>query len=418
MDSPQGLLPSDGLLEFLVDISSCPKTYLIRDQLCEIVVRIARTEREHGMIKRLYFHNFRCLENFELPISSTSSALLIGKNGVGKSSVGFALELLQRIARGTNRVRELIGTGDFSYGRSELPMRLQIEVVLEGRLFAYDLAFELPAGFKEVRVAEETLTCDNVEVYSRDRAQLTLARSAAASEARFLVDWHLVALPLIQEQSKVDPLKVFKTWLAQMMILAPVPCLITGDSEGESRLPNRHVTNLGEWFTGLIAHSPAAYARIDTYIRAVMEDFEDIQNPIMGAETRRLMVQFRHDQATNSFPFSVLSDGEKCFFIAALVLASNATYGPLFCFWDEPDNYLSLSEVGHFVMELRKVFQKAGGQLIVTSHNPEAIRQFSDENTLLLYRNSHLEPTQVRRVADLNVQGDLVNALIGNDVTP
>ena len=68
-------------------------------------------------------------------------------------------------------------------------------------------------------------------------------------------------------------------------------------------------------------------------------------------------------------------------------------------------------------MELRKVFQKSGGQLIVTSHNPEAIRQFSDENTLLLFRNSHLEPTQIRRIADLQIQGDLVNALIGNDIT-
>jgi hypothetical protein len=67
-------------------------------------------------------------------------------------------------------------------------------------------------------------------------------------------------------------------------------------------------------------------------------------------------------------------------------------------------------------MELRRVFQKTGGQILITSHNPEAIRQFSDENTLLLYRNSHLEPTQIRRVADLNFQGDLVNALIGDTV--
>ncbi len=80
------------------------------------------------MIKRLYVHNFRCLENFELPISGLPSALLIGKNGVGKSSVGFALELLQRIARGTNRVRELIGVGDFSYERSDLPMRIQLKL--------------------------------------------------------------------------------------------------------------------------------------------------------------------------------------------------------------------------------------------------------------------------------------------------
>jgi len=60
------------------------------------------------MIKRLYIHNFRCLENFDLPISGQPSSLLIGKNGAGKSTVGDALQVLQQIARGTNRVRELV----------------------------------------------------------------------------------------------------------------------------------------------------------------------------------------------------------------------------------------------------------------------------------------------------------------------
>ena len=32
----------------------------------------------HSVIRRLYIHNFRCLENFELPISGKSSVLLIG----------------------------------------------------------------------------------------------------------------------------------------------------------------------------------------------------------------------------------------------------------------------------------------------------------------------------------------------------
>jgi ABC-type multidrug transport system ATPase subunit len=105
--------------------------------------------------------------------------------------------------------------------------------------------------------------------------------------------------------------------------------------------------------------------------------------------------------------------------IGAVVLAANHAYGPLFCFWDEPDNYLALDEVGHFVLELRKSFQ-SGSQFIATSHNQEAISRFSDENTLYLHRNSHLEPTIVRPVSDLrasgNFQGDLVNALVRGDV--
>src|SRR5262249_39634675 len=100
-----------------------------------------------------------------------------------------------------------------------------------------------------------------------------------------------------------------------------------------------------------------------------------------------------------------------------LVLAANEVYGPVFCFWDEPDNYLALSEIGHFVLALRRAFQ-SGGQFITTSHNPEAINRFSDENTLHLYRRSHLEPTIVRPLSQIQVRGDLVDALIRGDVEP
>jgi len=118
-----------------------------------------------------------------------------------------------------------------------------------------------------------------------------------------------------------------------------------------------------------------------------------------------------------NLPFEDLSDGEKCFMVCALVLAANDAYGPVFCFWDEPDNYLALSEVGHFVLALRKAF-RAGGQFIATSHNAEAIRRFSDENTFVLYRKNHLEPTIVRPLTDIKISGDLVGALARGDVEP
>ena len=75
------------------------------------------------VIRRFYVHNFRCLENFELPVSGLSSVLLIGNNGSGKTTVSLALEIFQKIARGANRVRQLVGPGDLSSGRTEAPMR-------------------------------------------------------------------------------------------------------------------------------------------------------------------------------------------------------------------------------------------------------------------------------------------------------
>ncbi|MEG3940599.1 MULTISPECIES: AAA family ATPase [unclassified Microcoleus] len=104
------------------------------------------------MIQRLYINNFRCLENFELKIQGMPSALLIGKNGAGKSTIASALEVLQKISRGINRMRELeklklISPKDFARGRSDVPIRFEIEVLLEDKLYKYILAFDLPEKF-------------------------------------------------------------------------------------------------------------------------------------------------------------------------------------------------------------------------------------------------------------------------------
>ena len=367
------------------------------------------------VIRRLYFHNFRCFENFELPVSGQPSLLLIGKNGSGKTTVGLALEILQKIARGTNRVGELIKLKDFGRGRTDVPIRLEIEVDLDKQTYAYTIAFELPDGFREPRVLEEKLIVAGKPVFAREVAQVHLAKSGQEQETNFLIDWHLVALPIIQQKSSNDPLIIFKQWLGRMLILRPIPGLILGDSREETLQPNAQATDFGAWFTGLLTYAPSAYTRIEEYLRQVMPDLQDIRNPEIAKDSRSLVVQFSNKQGTIRLSFEDLSDGEKCFMICALVLAANDAYGPLVCFWDEPDNYLAPSEVGHFVLALRKAFQ-SGGQFIATSHNTQAISRFSDENTLVLHRNSHLEPAIVRPLSDLQLNGDLIEALVRGDV--
>ena len=372
------------------------------------------------MIRRFYIHNFRCLENFVLPISRLPSVLLIGKNGAGKTTVGYALELLQKIAQGTNRVKDLVTRGDFTRGRKDVPLRVEIEIEIDTKVYAYVLAFELPEDFKELRVLEEKFEVDGKPIYTRELAQVSLARTTQNREAKFSIDWHLVALPIIQERSTDDPLYIFRQWLARMLILRPVPIHIEGESEPEKETlqPKPDLTDFGAWFSGLLAYAPAAYTKIDRYLKQVMPDLKDIKNPVLGPNYRSLQVQFSNELGGVTIPFGRLSDGEKCFMICALVLAASETQDNVFCFWDEPDNYLALDEVGHFVLALRSAFQNSGGQFITTSHHPEAIRRFSKENTLLLHRKSHLDPTRVSQISDLQISGDLVNALIRGDVEP
>lgn len=47
-------------------------------------------------------------------------------------------------------------------------MRFEIDVTIEGRKFAYALSLELPEGFREMRVREESLTVDGVVSFDKN----------------------------------------------------------------------------------------------------------------------------------------------------------------------------------------------------------------------------------------------------------
>src|SRR5260370_16756209 len=123
-------------------------------------------------------------------------------------------------------------------------MRFEIEVELASKLYRYAVAFEFPEGFKELRVREEQLMVNGKPVYTRDLAQVYLAKIGQDKEAQFRIDWHLVALPIVQEQSKNGPLFIFKQLLAPILILRPVPTLISENSQQTATLPpNPQVTH-------------------------------------------------------------------------------------------------------------------------------------------------------------------------------
>ncbi|MNY64920.1 hypothetical protein D3C86_2021020 [compost metagenome] len=74
-----------------------------------------------------------------------------------------------------------------------------------------------------------------------------------------------------------------------------------------------------------------------------------------------------------------------------------------------------MAEVRQFSMALRRAFD-GRGQVIITSHNAETIRSFSDDNTWVLDRQSHLEPARIRPLSELQVRGDLVQALLSGEL--
>ena len=77
-----------------------------------------------------------------------------------------------------------------------------------------------------------------------------------------------------------------------------------------------------------------------------------------------------------------------------------------------------MDEVSQFVMGLRRGFQERGGQILMSSHNEEAVRRFSHDTTWVLGRKNHLEPTVIRLLEDLPPPADLIQSLLAGEVEP
>ena len=348
------------------------------------------------------------------------TSMIIGKNGSGKSTISKVLEIIKEIAYGNSRLISndatepcLVMPSDFSLGRTDVPMRFQIEVSINDHDFMYDLALELPKGFKALRVFEEKLVIDGNVIYTREKAKISFVKQEE-SISSFQWDWHSVALPTIYVNSEDDPIQILRAWLSRMVIISPNPSQIDGVADKEAFYLERGAGNFGRWLLNVLSVNSSSVFGITEYIKDIMPDFNSIKKTGIA---NKYFVSFKNSENGTVFdiPFEFLSDGEKCFFICAAIIAANQENGPLFCFWDEPDNYLSPSEISHFIRSLRRGFQTKG-QLIVSSHHPEAIARFSNENTFVLTRNSHLEPIQIRSIADIPIEGSLYEALMRGDI--
>lgn len=371
-----------------------------------------------AMLERLYVHNYRCLENFEFSPGAASSVLLIGKNGAGKSTVRQALAIMQAIGLGEGQVKNLAKPSDFTRGHSDVPMRFELTLKLGGKRYHYALALELPPATHQLRVLSESLSIDGAEVYTRQHAEVHVKRPVSANgNGQFSMDWHIVALTVIQDRGASSLLQPLRDWLSRIVLLSPLPPLMVSETTAEPGPLQISGSNLVDWLSTLLESHPAVYATVIEQLQKVMPDVALFRFEKLGRDSRALMVQFKSGGASDEQSFERLSDGEKCFFLSAVLLAANRWAGPIFAFWDEPDNYLATHEVGQFIVELKRCFARHGGQWIASSHNAEAVVNFSVDSTWVLARKSHLEPTQSRCVDNISLgEAGLIQTLMDGEI--
>lgn len=336
------------------------------------------------MIKRLYIDNYRCFRNFELKLGAIPCAMLIGGNGVGKSTVGEILSAFRKIGEGETRVNGVFpdgsksGIGMAGDKRSD-SVRIELDVTDDQHSWSYGLTL-LWSNATRYGVTDETLVCDGKHLLNR-------------SEMRVRKD--ILAIGSVADAGRESGIADFLKALSSILVIRPAPSMIAGLLRRKSAHLAEDCRDFADWFTARISGGMASYMAFQNYLKCVMEDFAGTEIDERNALGPMLTVRFGTAEKGTEvrIPFGDLSDGEKCQLIAASVVALNETTANLTVFWDEPDNYITTAEVAYLMPALCHSFV-AKGQLIVSSHSRDAILTYGENEVLCLRRAGHGMPVK------------------------
>jgi len=364
------------------------------------------------MLKRLYVHNYKCLQNFELKLNGLNSVFLLGKNGSGKTTIFDAIEIFQQIGRGVTLLKDLIDETSFSFGNKHLPIEFELEVEIDKKNFEYKFSVEFPEGFVYPRIKNESLFVNNKALFQRKGGQ-----TSVNDASHFSLDWHHIGLPLISIRSDDDPQAIFRDWLKNIIILSPFPRGFNNLSKSESAMVLREANNVIDWARWLLSSNPSLYMEMFNFLKFPMPDLQVFKFEVLGRDDRGLTFTFKDNNRNFDVDFSQLSDGEKIFFLGATVIVAHKNNSTALCLWDEPNNFVGLKELNHFIAAFRKSFEALGSkaQLILTSHNERVVNNFSDHNIIVVSRSSHLSPTRIEVLENISYESQTIVDAFDND---
>jgi predicted ATPase len=337
------------------------------------------------MITHLFLDNYRCFTNFEWKPQEVS--LLLGDNGVGKSSVFDVIETL----------RDFVVTGKSSM-EAFLPSSLTAwdkrrEQVFElglkgnGGEYRYRLEVQFDVSRLRNRTLSEEVSFDGTVLYRFTGTEANLYRDDGTRGPEFPFDWSRSAIATIPAGKDNTKLTWFRERLARVHVIAPRPHTMSAVAEAESEHMARDAGDFPAWLRHLINDFNFA-PRLTAKLAEVIDGFSGMQFISVNESAKRLIFRFKFNDAEFSLPFDKLSDGQRCLAVLYAAIATKDEIGSTLL-WDEPDNFVSLREIDPWLRELTDLDETQRGQSIIISHHPELINALAVENGHTMFRDNN-----------------------------
>lgn len=324
------------------------------------------------MLKRIFADNFRALVNFEFRPSDLS--LLLGGNGSGKTSVFDVL----------GRLRDLIVLGRpaselFSYTRTRWETRdvQRFELDLQNQDGAYHYALEIqhPAeSLGKPFIRSETVTFDGRLLYRFSAGEVQLFRDDQSTGPVFPFRPEQSFLPNIDPSGgkQMTRLGGFREFVTGLWIGQPNPFALESSTHQDQVFLARNGSNFASFFSYLNSERPEARTDLEGRLRDAFPGFRNFLFRRVW-DAKLLLAAFTdEEERTVEYNLLELSEGQRVLAFLYAAACGLVSPGAVLCF-DEPDNFVALSEIQPWLQILRDTLEMRGGQAMIISHHPEVM---------------------------------------------
>lgn len=323
------------------------------------------------MIRRFYADNFRCLVNFELELAEEN--IFLGANGTGKTSVLNVLRKIQDLVVRGSKVDEVFPGRDLSLGQRGNEQRFELEVQVDGHAYRYVLTLEHDRERGRVRIKKETLEHDGNPLFAFNMGDAQLYHDDYSEGPKYPFDWTQSGISVLNERHDNQKLTRFKKEVANCIIVRPCPPLFEPETRKEEEFLTPSMRNFAGWYDHASHENMGAITTLFAQLGEVLPGFDSISLTKTGENARTLKATFHNlSNKPIRYEFDQLSDGQRALIaLYGLIFLSEDRRVSLFI--DEPDNYLSLTEIQPWPAAAVERCGESLEQIVIVSHHPIVI---------------------------------------------
>ncbi len=355
------------------------------------------------MIKRIYIDNYKSLVNFELEFSELT--LLLGPNGVGKTSVLDVMFALRQLLSGEAKITDkaVFPTKTLTRWQKRDKQVFEVNVLLEGDELRYRLEVDHDRLGKRARIDLELLELKGKPLFNFAKGQVTLYRDNYSEGPTFGGDWVESALARVPPGNDNTKLTRFVDYMRKVIVCGLYPASFTTESSTEDAVLNRDARNFAAWYRHLLLERQELVHDFTQALQDVIEGFRGIRMEKVGLDTRALIVMFERFKERYELRMDEVSDGQRALIALYSLVRLSAGQGYTL-FLDEPENYIALPEIQPWLIELADACGSEVPQAVLCSHHPELIDYLGSDRGVVLSQESS-GVTRVRPCNELAIDG-------------